>query len=253
MSDRLPTVFFAIVDKGGQREVKKRSMLNRPNGIAYHDGTLYIAEINAISKVEGIDNKIDDPPKPVVIYDKLPKEKAHGRRYITFGPDNKLYVQVGAPCNVCVPSPEHGQIRRINPDGSGEEVIARGIRMVMGMDWHPATHELYFTDNGRDWLSEDIPEDELNRLQHPGQDHFGFPYCHQGNIRDNEFGWGRSCDEFTAPVGLLGAHAAPLGMRFYTGTKFPAEYRNAIFIARHGSWNRTCGVSNGGDVIAAAK
>jgi glucose/arabinose dehydrogenase len=157
-------------------------------------------------------------------------------------------MNVGAPCNICIPPEENAQIRRINLDGSGAEVFARGVRNSVGFDWHPVTKELYFTDNGRDWLSEDLPEDELNRVTKVGQ-HFGFPYCHQGNFTDREVGWGRSCDEFVKPVALLGPHSAALGMRFYTGRMFPAEYRNAIFIARHGSWNKTKKI--GGDVVVA--
>jgi glucose/arabinose dehydrogenase len=168
----------------------------------------------------------------------------------TIGPDNKLYFNVGAPCNICMPSPAHAQLRRINLDGSGAEVVARGVRQVVGMDWHPVLGQLYFTENSRDWLSEDIPEDKLNRLTQAGKDNFGFPYCHQGNIPDQEFGWGRSCDEFTRPDTLLGPHSAPLGMRFYTGNMFPSEYRNAIFVARHGSWNRS--KKFGGDIVVVS-
>ena len=188
------------------------------------------------------------PAQPVVIYDDLPNHQSHGWKFIAIGPDNKLYINVGAPCNICIPPEENAQIRRINLDGSGAEVFARGVRNSVGFDWHPVTKELYFTDNGRDWLSEDLPEDELNRVTKAGQ-HFGFPYCHQGNFTDREVGWGRSCEEFVKPVALLGPHSAALGMRFYTGKMFPESYRNAIFIARHGSWNRTKKI--GGDVVVA--
>jgi glucose/arabinose dehydrogenase len=184
----------------------------------------------------------------VVIYDNLPNHQSHGWKFIAMGPDKKIYINVGAPCNICIPPEENAQIRRINLDGNGAEVVARGVRNSVGFDWHPQTKELYFTDNGRDWLSEDLPEDELNRVTKAGQ-HFGFPYCHQGNFTDREVGWGRSCEEFVKPVALLGPHSAALGMRFYTGRMFPAEYRNAIFIARHGSWNRTRKI--GGDVLVA--
>ena len=164
------------------------------------------------------------------------------------GPDERLYFNIGAPCNICMPPPANAQLRSIKLDGSDPQVIARGIRQVVGMDFHPVTKKLYFTENQRDWLSEDIPQDKLNRLDHPGRDNFGFPYCHQGNIADPEFGWGHNCDEFTQPIALLGPHSAPLGMRFYTGHMFPAEYSNAVFIARHGSWNRTNIL--GGDIVA---
>jgi glucose/arabinose dehydrogenase len=250
VGSRLLDKVYAIVDRGEKREVKPiYSGLYRPNGLAFKDGALYIAELSRISKVEKIEDNLDNPPKPVVIYDDLPKDEAHGWKFLTIGPDNKLYFQVGAPCNICMPSPTHAQIRRINLDGSGAEVVARGIRQIVGMDFSPITKQLYFTENSRDWLSEDIPEDKLNRLTQPGKDNFGYPYCHQGNIADQEFGWGHSCDEFTKPIALLGPHSAALGMRFYTGNMFPSEYRNAIFIARHGSWNRTKKI--GGDIVVA--
>ena len=250
VGSRLLDKVYAIVDKGGKREVKTvYSGLYRPNGLAFKDGTLYIAELSKISKVEKIEDNLDSPPKPLLIYDDLPKDEPHGWKFLTIGPDNKLYFQVGAPCNICMPPPTHAQIRRINTDGSGTEVVARGIRQIVGMDWNPINKQLYFTENSRDWLSEDIPEDKLNRLTQPGKDNFGYPYCHQGNIPDQEFGWGHSCDEFTKPIALLGPHSAPLGMRFYTGRMFPAEYRNAIFITRHGSWNRTR--KFGGDIVVA--
>ena len=250
VGSRLLDKVYAIVDRGGKREVKPiYSGLYRPNGLAFKDGALYIAELSRISKIEKIEDNLDNPPKPVVIYDDLPKDEPHGWKFLTIGPDNKLYFQVGAPCNICMPSPTHAQIRRINLDGSGAEVVARGIRQIVGMDFSPITKQLYFTENSRDWLSEDIPEDKLNRLTQPGKDNFGYPYCHQGNIADQEFGWGHSCDEFTKPIALLGPHSAALGMRFYTGNMFPSEYRNAIFIARHGSWNRTKKI--GGDIVVA--
>jgi glucose/arabinose dehydrogenase len=250
VGSRLLDKVYAIVDRDGKREVKPiYSGLYRPNGLAFKDGALYIAELSRISKVEKIEDNLDNPAKPVVIYDDLPKDEAHGWKFLTIGPDNKLYFQVGAPCNICMPSPAHAQIRRINLDGSGAEVVARGIRQIVGMDFSPITKQLYFTENSRDWLSEDIPEDKLNRLTQPGKDNFGYPYCHQGNIADQEFGWGHSCDEFTKPIALLGPHTAALGMRFYTGNMFPSEYRNAIFIARHGSWNRTKKI--GGDIVVA--
>jgi glucose/arabinose dehydrogenase len=250
VGSRLLDKVYAIVDRGEKREVKPiYSGLSRPNGLAFKDGVLYIAELSRISKVEKIEDNLDNPPKPVVIYDDLPKDEAHGWKFLTIGPDDKLYFQVGAPCNICMPSPAHAQIRRINLDGSGAEVVTRGIRQTVGMDFSPITKQLYFTENSRDWLSEDIPEDKLNRLTQPGKDNFGYPYCHQGNIADQEFGWGHSCDEFTKPIALLGPHTAALGMRFYTGNMFPSEYRNAIFIARHGSWNRTKKL--GGDIVVA--
>jgi len=238
---------YAIVNKDGKRTVKVlASGLYRPNGVAFHNGTLYIAELSKISKIDNVEDHLDDPPKPTVIYDNLPKDEAHGWKFIAIGPDNKLYVPVGQPGNNVLHDEAHGQIRRINLDGSGAEVVALGVRNTVGFDWNPETKQMYFTDNGRDWLSEDVPEDELNRVTKVGED-FGAPYCYQGNIPDPEFGWGHSCSEFTPPVGLMGPHSASLGLRFYTGSMFPKAYKNTIIVARHGSWNRS--KKFGGDVV----
>jgi glucose/arabinose dehydrogenase len=248
VSSRIKDKIHAIVEKNGKREVKViASGLHRPNGIVLHNGTLYIAELSQISKIDNIESNLDNPPKPTVIFSDLPKEEAHGWKFLTVGPDNKLYFQVGAPCNICMPDERHGRIYRLNLDGSGLEVVATGIRQIVGMDWHPVSRQLYFTENSRDWLSEEIPEDKLNRVTQPGKDNFGFPYCHQGNIPDSDFGWGHSCADFTKPLALLGPHTAPLGMRFYTGSQFPADNRNQIIVARHGSWNRTNKI--GGDLV----
>ncbi|HEY0852005.1 MAG TPA: PQQ-dependent sugar dehydrogenase [Bradyrhizobium sp.] len=247
VGSRLVDKVYAIVNKDGKREVKViASGLHRPNGLAFKNGTLYIAELSKVSRIDKIEEVIDNPPKPTVIYEDLPKDEAHGWKFIAVGPDNKLYVPVGQPGNNVLHDDAHGQIRRMNLDGSGAEVIARGVRNTVGFDWNPETRQLYFTDNGRDWMSEDVPQDELNRITRVGE-HFGAPYCLQGNIVDPEFGWGKSCADYTAPVGLLGPHSAALGMRFYTGRMFPAAYRNQIIVARHGSWNRTTKV--GGDVL----
>jgi len=239
VGNRLQDKVWAIYEKDGKRVQKPIvTGMHRPNGVAFHEGTLYFAELSKIWKLEKIEDNLDNPPKPTLVYDDLPSDEAHGWKFISIGPDNKLYVPVGQPCNNCIPDDRHGQIRRMNLDGTGAEVVARGVRNTVGFDWHPVTHELYFTDNGRDWMSEDLPNDELNRVTKVGQ-HFGSPYCYQGNIPDPQFGWGHSCSEFVPPVALMGPHAAALGMRFYTGTMFPSEYRGAIFVARHGSWNRT--------------
>jgi glucose/arabinose dehydrogenase len=247
VGNRVHDKVWAIYDKDGRRTQKPIATgLYRPNGLAFHDGTLYIAELSRISKLERIEDSLDDPPAPALVYDDLPKDEANGWRFIGIGPDNKLYVPVGMPCNNCIPDDAHGVIQRMNLDGGGVEVVARGVRNVQGFDWNPANRELYFTDNGRDWLSEDLPHDELNRVTKTGQN-FGAPYCWQGTIPDPYFGWGRSCGEFVGPIALMGPHAAPLGMRFYTGTMFPLDYRGAIFVARHGSWNRT--EKLGGDIV----
>jgi glucose/arabinose dehydrogenase len=247
VGSRLVGNVYAITNRDGKRTVKTLlSGLYRPNGVAFKDGTLYIAELSKVSKIDKVEDVIDSSPKPTMIYDNLPKDEAHGWKFIAIGPDNKLYVPVGQPGNNVLHDDAHGQIRRINLDGSGAEVVARGVRNTVGFDWNPETKQLYFTDNGRDWMSEDVPEDELNRVMKVGE-HFGAPYCLQGNIVDPEFGWGKSCSDYTAPVGLLGPHSAALGMRFYTGKMFPAAYKNAIIVARHGSWNRSKKV--GGDVL----
>jgi len=240
-------VYAITTDKDGKRTVKTiASGLHRPNGVAFKNGTLYIAELSKISKVEKAEDNLDSPAKLTMIYDDLPKDEAHGWKFIAIGPDNKLYLEVGQPGNNLLHSDAHGQIRRINLDGSGAEVYARGVRHSVGFDWHPETKQFYFSDNGRDWMSEDVPEDELNRATKVGE-HFGAPYCLQGNIVDPEFGWGKSCSDYTPPVGLMGPHAGVLGMRFYTGKMFPAAYKNQIILARHGSWNRTKKI--GGDVL----
>jgi glucose/arabinose dehydrogenase len=247
VSNRNLDKVYAVVEIGGKREARIiASGLDRPNGLAFKDGTLYIAESTKISMLEKIEDNIDNPPKPIVIYSDFPDHQSHGWKYMALGPDNKLYVNVGAPCNICNPPATNAQIRRLNLDGSGSEPYALGVRNSVGFDFHPVTRELYFTDNGRDWLSDELPHDELNRVTKAGQ-HFGFPYCHQGDLPDAEFGGGRSCSEFVAPVAKLGPHAAALGMRFYTGTMFPAKYRGGIFIARHGSWNKAEKI--GGDVV----
>ena len=245
---RLGNKVTAIVKKDGKTEIKTIAEgLYRPNGLAYHKGTLYIAELSQISKIDNVEANLDKPPKPTVIYTDLPKDEAHGWKFIAIGPDEKLYIPVGQPGNNVLHDKDHGQIRRINLDGSGRDNVAVGVRNTVGFDWNPVNKQLYFSDNGRDWLSEDVPQDELNRITKVGQ-HFGAPYCYQGNFLDPEFGWGHSCREFEPPVMLTGPHSAGLGMRFYTGKMFPAKYKNAIFLARHGSWNRSA--KFGGDVVA---
>jgi glucose/arabinose dehydrogenase len=231
---------YALVEKDGKREVKTiAEKLFLPNGIEFKDGALYVATPKEILRYDNIEASLDTPPQPVKVYDGLPGEVPHGWKFIKFGPDGKLYVPVGAPCNICEPDPEkYAQIMRINADGSGREIVARGVRNTVGFDFHPQTKELWFTDNQRDWLAEDMPQDELNHVTKSGQN-FGYPYCHSGLMVDPQYGWGKDCKSYVKPAALLGPHAAPLGMRFYTGDMFPAKYKNAIFIARHGPWNRT--------------
>lgn len=230
---------YAVVDKGGKREVKTLAeKLFLPNGIEFHKGSLYVATPKDITRYDDIENRLDAPPAPVMVYDKLPGEVPHGWKFIKVGPDGKLYVPIGAPCNICEPGSGFAKITRMNLDGSGVEDVALGVRNTVGFDFDPKNGELWYTNNGRDWLSEDLPNDSLNHVTKKGQ-HFGFPYCHQGNFADPEFGWGKDCRQFAQPALLTGAHAGTLGMRFYTGRQFPKKYQGAIFIARHGPWNRT--------------
>ncbi|MBB4862108.1 glucose/arabinose dehydrogenase [Pseudomonas nitritireducens] len=212
--------------------------LQMPVGVAFHRGDLYISSISRIVVLRDIEAHLDAPPKAEELPAQFPKETAHGWKFIAFGPDDKLYVPVGAPCNICRPDREqYANLQRMNADGSAREVVAHGIRNTVGFTWHPQTKQLWFTDNGRDLLGDDKPDDELNKLSKVGED-FGYPDCHQGDIADPEEGK-TPCSAFTPPVARLGPHVAALGLRFYTGEQFPAEYRNNLFIAEHGSWNRT--------------
>lgn len=230
---------YAVVEKegGGTRVAEILRHLYMPNGIAVHGGALYVAEINRVTRYADVENRLDDMPEGEVLDIELPSNTTHGWRYIGFGPDGKLYISIGAPCNVCE-EPGYATIVRMNPDGSEREVFARGVRNSVGFDRDPSTGELWFHDNGRDWLGDDLPADELNHAKEAGL-HFGYPYCHAGEILDPEFGQGHDCDDYVAPAQKLGAHVAALGLLFYTGNMFPAQYRGQIFIAEHGSWNRS--------------
>lgn len=234
---------YAVLDKDkdykADRVITIAKDLKMPVGVDFRDGALYVSAMSRILRFDNIESRLENPPKPVVVDSSFPKDRAHGWKFIRFGPDGMLYVPVGAPCNICDPKdPRYSSIMRMKPDGSGLEIYARGIRNTVGFDWHPETKELWFTENGRDWMGDDIPPDELNVAPTKGL-HFGFPYCHGGTIPDPEFGKNKKCSEFTPPAITLGPHVAALGMRFYTGEMFPREYRNQIFIAEHGSWNRS--------------
>jgi len=233
---------YAVKDIDGDKIADKKwllaSGLNYPNGVAFKNGSLYVAEISKIIKFQNIEQNLADTTKRVVIYDKFPTEWPHGWKYIAFGPDGKLYVPVGAPFNIGIPDDRHASIFRMNDDGTGLEKFASGVRNTVGFTWHPMTHELWFTDNGRDNLGDDTPFDELNRAPKAGMN-FGYPYYHSGTIKDPQFGGTHKASEFTVPAINLGPHVAALGLKFYTGKMFPANYRNQIFIAEHGSWNRT--------------
>jgi glucose/arabinose dehydrogenase len=236
---RLIDRVYAVLDRGDRREVKVvLKGLHRPNGLAFRNGALYVAEVSRILRFDGIEDHLDDPPAPVVVYDKLPRDEPHGWKFLAIGPDDRLYFNIGAPCNVCMPPPTSARLVRLQLDGSGFETFAKGTRQVVGFDWDPRTKDLWFTENQRDWLGEDQPEDKLNHAARAGLD-FGFPFCHGGDLPDPEFGKGHPCSEFTGPAAKVGPHTAPLGMRFYTGSMFPPAWRNRIIVALHGSWNRT--------------
>ena len=233
---------YALQDTDGDYQADKVYTLARglhmPNGVAFKDGDLYVAEVSRIHKFTDIENNLD-APESEIIYDKYPTKDYHGWKYIAFGPDGKLYVPVGAPCNICESKDRiFNTITRLNTDGSGMEIVQEGIRNTVGFTWHPVTKELWFTDNGGDWLGDDMPACELNHAPKDGM-HFGYPYCHQGDFPDPKLGKGKSCDDYVPPTQKLGPHVAPLGMEFYTGTMFPEQYRNQVFIAEHGSWNRS--------------
>ena len=239
VGSRFPGAVYAVVDRNGQREVKTLLKgLYRSNGVAFKDGALYVAELSRILRYDDIENHLDNPPQPVVVTDALPKDEAHGWKFLKLGPDGWLYFQIGAPANIIMPPYTHATINRLNPQTGVIETMARGVRNSVGMDFHPVTHQLWFTNNGRDWVNDDLPNDTLHVLKTKGEN-FGYPFCHQGDLLDPEYGKGRSCDEFSKPAAKLGPHVASLGMRFYTGKQFPAGYRDNIFIAEHGSWNRT--------------
>lgn len=234
---------YALRDENGDFKAEKLYViaegLNMPVGVAFHNGDLYVSAVSKILKLSDIENHLADPPQPEVVYDKFPDKTHHGWKFIAFGPDGKLYVPVGAPCNICEEEdPIYASITRLNADGSGFEIVQHGIRNTVGFTWHPDTKELWFTDNGRDWLGDDLPACELNHAPKDGL-HFGYPYCHQGDLPDPRFGAKRSCEEFVPPAQKLGPHVAPLGLEFYTGSSFPEAYHKQIFIAEHGSWNRS--------------
>lgn len=232
----------ALVDRDGDGRADERflvdSGLRMPTGVAFRGGALFVAAVSRILRYDAIESRLADPPEPVVVTDALPTDRHHGWKYLAFGPDGRLYVPVGAPCNVCERPDPYSAILRMDPDGGDLEVFARGVRNSVGFDFHPRTGELWFTDNGRDHLGDDLPPGELNRAPAPGL-HFGFPRCHGAALADPQFGGARGCAESTPPAQELGPHVAPLGMAFYDGAAFPEEYRGDAFIAEHGSWNRS--------------
>ena len=231
---------YEVTDSGGERKSRVvADKLLQPAGVAFRNGSLYVMSIDKVLRFDGIESRPDVAPLDLTAKFALPPEQHHNWKYIAFGPDGKLYVPFGAPCNICeLPTPEYAQIRRYNADGSGMEVLATGVRNTVGFDWHPRTRELWFSNHGRDWMGDDLPNDTLNRLAKTGS-HYGFPTCHQGNTPDPDIRKADPCAGVTQPVALMGPHAASHGVLFYTGRMFPAEYRHVLFNARRGSWNRT--------------
>ena len=232
---------WAVSDIDGDQHADKVRLIDEglrvPTGLEFRDGALYVGALDRILRYDDIEAQLDQPPEPVLVTDALPTEQQHGWKYLRFGPDGKLYIPVGIPCNIC-DEEGFGEIRRINPDGSGMDVFAYGVRNSVGVAFHPQDDRLWFTDNGRDRLGDDVPADELNHAPKKGM-HFGIPYCHQGDLLDEEFGEGKDCSDYISPVAKLDPHGASLGLVFYTGDMFPAAYKNRLFIAQHGSWNRT--------------
>ncbi len=241
VSNRNLTNIYAIVDRNGKREIKTvLKGLKSPNGIAFDKGTLYVAERHRITRYDGIEDRLDNPPEAKVVIDHLdPTNQAgHFWKYLAMGPDGWLYFNIGSPGNIVMPTYDQASLNRVDPKTGKMETIARGVRNSVGFDWHPRTKEMWATNHARDWINDDLPHDTLHRVNRKGM-HFGYPFCHQGDLPDPEFGNARSCDEFDKPSLKLGAHIAPLGIKFYTGKMFPAEYQNNAFIAMHGSWNRS--------------
>jgi glucose/arabinose dehydrogenase len=232
---------WAVTDADGDQHAEQVRMIDKkldmPSGLEFLNGALYVGAVERILRYDNIETSLDQPPEPVMISDALPDKTHHGWKYLRFGPDGKLYIPVGVPCNIC-DDEGFGDIRRMNADGSGMEVYAQGVRNSVGLAFHPENGELWFTDNGRDMMGDDLPADELNHAPRAGM-HFGFPYCHQGDLLDEEFGKGKSCEDYIPPVAKLEPHGAALGLAFYSGEMFPAEYRNRLFITQHGSWNRS--------------
>ncbi|MBX9846455.1 MAG: PQQ-dependent sugar dehydrogenase [Xanthobacteraceae bacterium] len=244
MGTRIIGRVYAITNKDGKRESKVLLQgLTQPNGLAFKDGSLYVFAINKVFRYDNIEDKLDNPGTPVELTEAygLPDTVHHNWKYVDFGPDGKMYVQVGANCNICEINPgTHAQIRRYNADGTGMEIVARGVRNTVGFDWHPVTKELWFTDNGRDWAGDAGPDDELNRIAKNNEGaNFGFPYCHANGIADPDVKKPNPCAGVTLPAALLGPHAGALGIKFYTGSMFPKSYQNVAFVVRRGSWNRT--------------
>ena len=232
------TNVYAVTEKDGKREVKTiLKGLTMPTGLAFKDGALYVVAIDKLLRYDNAEDNLDKMPAPVVVYDDMPSFAAHGWKYLVADKDGKFFIPFGPPFNVGIPPTSVSQIRRVDPKTGLAEIVALGVRNIVGGDVDPRSGDYWFTENARDWISDDLPSDKLNHISRLGE-HFGYPYCHQGDLPDPKFNLGHKCEEFTPPVVKLGAHVAPLGMKFYTGDQFPADYKNNILIAEHGSWNR---------------
>jgi glucose/arabinose dehydrogenase len=235
---------WALRDEDGDGRADRRYLIDEglrmPNGVAVREGDLYVAEVGRVWRYDDIEQNLENPPEPVLVTDAYPEDTHHGWKFIAFGPDKEwLYVPVGAPCNICNPDNDiFCTITRIRPDGSDLEIYADGIRNTVGFDWHPETGVLWFTENGRDWMGDNRPPDELNRAPEKGM-HFGYPHVHGRDIQDPEFGPAPQGLNWTPPARELGPHVAALGMRFYRGEMFPEDYKHRILLAEHGSWNRS--------------
>ncbi len=238
---------YAVTQRDGKRVVKTiLTGLAMPTGLAFRDGALYVAAVNRILRYDGAEDSLERMPAPKVVYDDLPSSRQHGWKSLTLDKDGRLYFGVGAPCNICDLPKGTGEVRRLDPKTGKAETVARGVRNTVGGDVDPRSGRFWFTENARDLMGDDMPADKLNMIANEGAE-YGFPFCHQGDTPDPKFAGGRKCSEFTLPVANIGAHVAPLGMKFYTGAQFPADYRNSILIAEHGSWNRS--VFSGGRIV----
>ena len=238
---------YAVTERSGRRSVRTvLKDLAMPTGLAFRKGALYVAAVNRILRYDGAEDRLDAMPPPKVVYDDLPSSRHHGWKYLAFDREGRLIFGVGAPCNICDPPKGTAEVRRLDLKTGRAETVARGVRNTVGGDVDPRSGRFWFTENARDWMGDDMPADKLNMIAKEGAE-YGFPFCHQGDTPDPKFSAGCKCSEFIPPVTNLGAHVAPLGMKFYTGAQFPPDYRNSILIAEHGSWNRS--VYSGGRIV----
>ncbi|MBC3767886.1 PQQ-dependent sugar dehydrogenase [Neptunicella marina] len=241
VGSRRAGVVNALLDTNNDHKIDQvieiANGLNMPSGITFKEGDLYIGEVHQVIRFKNIESHLQSPGKPEVVVSDLPTDKHHGWKYLGFGPDNKLYVPVGAPCNICDANANYSSIFRYDLKTGKKETVARGVRNSVGFDWDPATGDFWFSDNGRDMMGDDIPPCEINHVTETGQ-HFGYPYFHGGDIADPEFGQGKNAEDYTAPALKIQAHSAPLGIHFYRGNMFP-DLKGKLLIAEHGSWNRS--------------